>query len=434
MSVATVQRSHWARRSPGKARRVDPGSQETCIRPPGRQPSRKGVAHHMTNISRGLAAAMLALAFGATPATAANVTVRVEGAKQTLVLPTTVQPSPSVVVDKTAQGGTTCDGTSGGGALELATVRDWGGGADSQGQRVERIFNETYLLGNEFSGRFWSIYVNNVPASSGICGFTPQEGDEILVAAACGGATSDCFDGDPLDITAPATARPGVPFTAHVDEYTSDFSGPSPRASKAPSNSAIVGGGGKQDETDVNGDVDFTFDQRGPIVLTATKGGRIRDEATVCISDGADGFCGTTACQTNGRDGNCGSRDTQGPEAAVTSVVSGHRFAAGHGPRSLAGSVTPDPSGLLMVKLRLTRNDAGHCSYFSGKTERFRPSRCGASHGSWFSIGDRASWTYLLPSALPRGRYVLDVNAIDKAYNRDDVRRRGSNRVVFVVR
>jgi hypothetical protein len=87
-----------------------------------------------------------------------------------------------------------------------------------------------------------------------------------------------------------------------------------------------------------------------------------------------------------------------------------------------------------MVKLRLTRNDHGRCAYFSGRKERFVPSRCGAAHGLWFGIGDRADWSYLLPSPLPRGRYVLDVNAIDKAYNRDDRRRRGGNRVVFEVR
>jgi hypothetical protein len=29
---------------------------------------------------------------------------------------------------------------------------------------------------------------------------------------------------------------------------------------------------------------------------------------------------------------------------------------------------------------------------------------------------------------------VLDVNAVDKAYNRDDARRRGANRIVFHVR
>ena len=88
-----------------------------------------------------------------------------------------------------------------------------------------------------------------------------------------------------------------------------------------------------------------------------------------------------------------------------------------------------------MVKLRLTRIDGRSCTYFSGKSERFRlnsRARCGAPHGFWFSVGDRSDVDYLLPSKLPRGRYVLDVKATDKAFNRDDVRRRGSNRVVFL--
>jgi hypothetical protein len=87
-----------------------------------------------------------------------------------------------------------------------------------------------------------------------------------------------------------------------------------------------------------------------------------------------------------------------------------------------------------MVKLRLTRNHGGRCSTFSGSRERFVRRPCGAARGYWFKIGDRASWEYQLPSRLPRGRYVLDVNAIDKAYNRDDKRKRGQNRVVFRVR
>jgi hypothetical protein len=232
--------------------------------------------------------------------------------------------------------------------------------------------------------------------------------------------------------------------TVTVDEYTSDFSGPSPAASKAPSAGATVTGGGQTVTTDGQGHASFTFADRGPVDLVTTKDGRIRDEATVCVTDGNDGFCGTTKpgepappaarCDTNGHDGLCGSRDTTAPEAAISGVREGQTFARGRGPRTLTGRVTADPAGLLVVKLRLTRDDKGRCSYFSGKSERFRPARCGARNGKWFAIGDRADWSYLLPASLPRGRYVLDVNSIDKSYNRDDARRRGSNRVVFVVR
>jgi hypothetical protein len=49
-------------------------------------------------------------------------------------------------------------------------------------------------------------------------------------------------------------------------------------------------------------------------------------------------------------------------------------------------------------------------------------------------VSDRASVDYLLPEKLPRGHYVLDVVAIDKALNRDGVRQRGRNRSVFDVR
>jgi hypothetical protein len=99
----------------------------------------------------------------------------------------------------------------------------------------------------------------------------------------------------------------------------------------------------------------------------------------------------------------------------------------------LRGSVA-ETGGVLMVKLRLQRRVHGHCWYFSGRFERFRGARCGVARGEWFRIGDGLTWSYLLPKRLPRGSYVLDVNAIDRAYNRDDARRAGANEVHFVVR
>jgi hypothetical protein len=42
--------------------------------------------------------------------------------------------------------------------------------------------------------------------------------------------------------------------------------------------------------------------------------------------------------------------------------------------------------------------------------------RCG--RGSFLRIGDRADWSYLLPRRLGRGRYVLEVKAVDGAFNR----------------
>src|SRR4051794_5484234 len=311
----------------------------------------------MTIVPRGLAVALLILVLLAVPAAAATVTVRVEGASKTVVRAVQVQPSASVVVDKRADGGTTCDGTSGGGALELATKGDWTGRADQFGQRVERIADETYRFED---GRFWSLWINNKTADTGICGFTPQEGDEILLAPACAGATTDCFTGDPLDLRAPATASPGTAFNVSVDEYTNTFdpNTNTTNTTKTPSAGATVSGGGQTATTGADGTAAVTLTERGPAELVVTKDGRVRDEATVCVTDGADGACGTTAttpappCETDGHDGRCGSRDTDVAQAAITGVREGRRFAAGRGPRTLSGRVAADPSGLLMVKLR----------------------------------------------------------------------------------
>ena len=139
-----------------------------------------------------------------------------------------------------------------------------------------------------------------------------------------------------------------------------------------------------------------------------------------------------TVCVTTGSEGRCGTADKTHAFSFVRGIAEQQRFAAGSAPRTLRGDVSADQSGLAAVKLRLTRNEGGRCSYFSGRREVFRPIRCGAANGKYFKLGDRADWSYLLPAALGRGRYVLDVVAIDKAGNREPLAR-GRNRIVFHV-
>ena len=118
------------------------------------------------------------------------------------------------------------------------------------------------------------------------------------------------------------------------------------------------------------------------------------------------------------------------PPAATLTGFTDHRSSR-RGPRELRGSFAADPSGMKAVKLRLTKRDGSRCWYFSGKQERFRRTSCGT--GAYFTIGDRADWSYLLPARLGPGRYVLDAVAIDGAGNRTPLAR-GSTRVVFTVR
>ena len=86
-------------------------------------------------------------------------------------------------------------------------------------------------------------------------------------------------------------------------------------------------------------------------------------------------------------------------------------------PRLLRGTVAADPSGLRAVKLRLTRRRGGRCCVLLRAPRALR-ARCAAGAARSSRIGDRADWSYLLPKRLGRGRYVLEVKAIDGAFNR----------------
>jgi hypothetical protein len=384
------------------------------------------------------------LLVGAAPAGAAGapaaVSVRVEGAGDTLV-PRTALTTTTMPVVKDNNPSHSCTGTSVAGALEQATAGDWSGSWDpSYKYSVQAIKSETHAFG---SGNYWGLFVNDTPSSTGICDTELQAGDEVLFAPLPeSGATVGVLRLKGV----PATAAPGsaIAVTVTRTATTYDPTTYAPTTTAGPGAGVTVSGGGATATTGPDGTARIVLSQTGPATLRAAKSGDIRSASEpVCVTTGDDGQCGTTVppaaaapCATDGRDGRCGTRDLEAPLATIDGIADRQVFVNGHGPRTLRGGagVPADPSGLLMVKLRLTRDDHGRCAYFSGRKERFLPSRCGATHGFWFRIGDRADWSYLLPSRLPRGRYVLDVNAIDKAYNRDDRRRRGGNRVVFQVR
>jgi hypothetical protein len=208
---------------------------------------------------------------------------------------------------------------------------------------------------------------------------------------------------------------------------------------QAPVAGASVGGA----TTDAAGHATVTVPAAGPSSLRATKANFAGITQAICATNGQDGLCGSgltgapgpiATCATNGHDGLCGTVDHTAAQARITSVREQQRFAKGKGPRTLAGTVATDPAGLRSVQLRLTRNDSGRCSRYDDEREQFRRTRhCRATAGKWFSAGDRNAWSYLLPSKLGRGRYVLDVRTFDGAGNIDNTLQRGRNRVVFRV-
>lgn len=385
-----------------------------------------------------VAAAALSVSSPALAAGPADVTVRLEGQSQTL-LPETRVTTTTAPVNKSGKEGQTCTGTSAAGALEIATGGDWGGQwfGGGIGYSVERIKTETHAFPDP---SYYSLWINDKESGVGVCGAELQTGDEVLIYVARCEYDPDagrCTNPPvlPLGIDAPDRVAPGKAFTVKVVEYATDGT-PSPVAG------AEVAGADAVATTNAEGVATVVMSERGERGLRATRQNRAPSETEpVCVSDGADGFCGSTKpgqpappvapCATTGDDGLCGTRDRRAPQARILGIGEKQTFSRGGAPRELRGTVGADPSGLQAVKLRLTRRHNGRCWYFSPKADGFRRTRCGRSFA--FAIGDRADWSYLLPERLGPGRYVLDVVGIDKAFNRDALAR-GRNRVVFTVR
>jgi hypothetical protein len=159
----------------------------------------------------------------------------------------------------------------------------------------------------------------------------------------------------------------------------------------------------------------------------AIRSNRVR----LCVTDGADGACGTTVpvqVPPGLKQPVLSVTDRLAPRATLTGLRDKQTLT--RGPRELRGSFS-DETFIKTVKLRLTKRLGNKCWYFSGRMEKFRGTKCG--RGPYFSIGDKADWTYLLPARLGKGRYVLDAIAIDGAGNRTPIER-GKTRVVFTVR
>jgi hypothetical protein len=374
--------------------------------------------------SAGLAAGLLTLAIAA-PAVAApsNVTVRVEGTNDT-VLDTSVR-TVDGFFDKQLSNpddpNERCSSTSAGGALETATAGDWSGQwftfSTPGSYSVERVLGESH----PFSGPdYFSFWINNRLSSESLCAEELQDGDEVLLFVdRCDfdPNTNQCSAKPvtPLGLQAPASGSTTAPSTVSVVAY--DAQGrPSPQAD------ARITGSGVDAVTGADGQATVTFSQPGQVALKASAPGHARSKAqTVAVSAPGQPVAPPAPV----------ARDTSAPVARIAGIRSGQRFSRRKAPRTLRGSVTPDPSGLRAVKLSLTRSSGGRCQLYSPTRERFRNSRCGRRVN--FSIGDRQDWSYLLPKRLGKGRYVLDVIAVDKLGNRDTLAR-GRNRVVFFVR
>ena len=297
---------------------------------------------------------------------------------------------------------------------------------------------------SSYTGKYWSIYLNGYAAPSGICGFNLQPADSLVVAA--------INDSDPnglLNLSGvPLTAAPGSPVTVTVNRSATTYSPPDflPVNSEEPAKDATVQAGGTSATTGADGKATLTLTQRGPVAIRATKAGEVRSATeSICVTDGADGYCGTikpgetTSPTSPPAAAQSAVVDRDVPFGSVGSIPEQQHFKRGKAPRELSGAVDGEPSGIKDIRLRLTRRVGKRCERLDSARERWvKAARCGADNSPFFSIGDRTPWSYLLPQALTKGRYVLDVQVADRAGNvrRGNTRggvREQRNRVVFFV-
>ena len=142
------------------------------------------------------------------------------------------------------------------------------------------------------------------------------------------------------------------------------------------------------------------------------------------MTDGADGYCGTikpgetTSPTSPPAAAQSAVVDRDVPFGSVASIPEQQHYKRGKAPRELSGAVDGEPSGIKDIRLRLTRRVGKRCERLDPARERWvKAARCGADNSPFFSIGDRTPWSYLLPQALTKGRYVLDVQVADRAGN-----------------
>ncbi len=374
-----------------------------------------------------LAGCALWLAPAALASEPAAVTVRVEGISETK-LPATLVTTTTAPVVRDGNPEHSCAGTGALGALALAARGAWSGPWNEGFKQYEiySIEGETHLFEPGSSANYyWSFWLDDKEAEVGACEAQLAPGDRVLFFPSCYG--SACPPSSlPLELEAPSTARAGEPVTVTVHRYST--AGVASAAA-----GATVTGGASSAVTDSSGHATVTFGGAEEATLRVSAPESVRTEASVCVYVANDGLCGTPLGSPGFAPHSESPTPVAGPSeltAHTSSVTDGRTYSRSQAPRVISGVVlSRDP--VASVSLELRRRYRGRCYAYDAISERFRRARCG--HASAFKVAAGASFSYLLPAALPAGRYVLDILARDDAGQRTALAR-GSTRVVFDVR
>jgi hypothetical protein len=450
------------------------------------------MGHHLRKLAVLCAVSALGVAGPTASAHASTAMVRVETPQFASSLSTLVdRQRVTLGADPVVKAGRTCLPDSPAAALSAAIgVDGWDATYDATATpafRITRIRNVPVPATNP-TWR-WSSFVSTMYQADP-CTTSIPDGNEALFAPSCFDATrvqANCFTGgpllmqigtaSPLEIASINVAGRDAPVSVQVFEtpFTPNATAGTQGNLAGSSDSVVstdegVSALSKDDHRE--GFATIHFSGSGDHTIRATENGKIPVRAKVCVTDGQDGFCGTTKpdfnpfvtppspCDTNGHDGFCGTTDTSGPVAHVTNILNKQVYKKGKGPGRIKGTLDVDPNGVGGVKLRLTRVSTGRvrikakksrkskkkakvryrtvkrCTAWDDGTALLVTAKCGTKYAKWFP-GDltdlRDGFDYSFAMTLPSGTYTLEVSATDED-GHVDAPAPGRNVLVFTVK
>jgi hypothetical protein len=383
-----------------------------------------------------LALAILLLVFLGRPTVALagpTVKVRIEGESSTLL------PLTAVTLEK-PEPVSGCPADSANAAINLAVGGNWDHGEEegSSGDFTETILGETHNFTHESDT--WAVWIDDKWAG-GICEDLLSEGQELLLIAD--------HEPEPYAPTVlplvlsgvPSSVVVGVPFEVTVDKiHTRPGTFPEiGEGTPEPEAGVTVSGGGASSLTNANGVATLMLSTPGSYALAAHESGAAPSApVALCVRTSSEPACGVAGSPgTSSGSSSAGLVPVvlpyKGPYALVphlTGIIDGHVYTRAHAPRVLSGSVLAHTT-VSSISLTLRREYRHRCYAFDGVTTKFVRARCGT--GKPFKVSGNGLFSYLLPSALQPGRYVLDIEATDAAGNRTSLAR-GTSRIVFYVR
>jgi hypothetical protein len=250
----------------------------------------------------------------------------------------------------------------------------------------------------------WGFAVNDTTAPVGGCQIALAPGNEVLWAY-------NYFNlKHLLSLTGPADANVGSSITVHVVD--GQTGAPIAGAAVGEDIAGVTTTIPASSLTNAEGNATVTLAHAGTVKLKATQSESVRSNGvSVCVHNGDDGTCGTTIPSL--------SKFAPPPVlvspvdiAKIGGVENDRRYSRRKGPRILRGLVQVPAGGTLReVRIGLQRRIGKRCMAFNGAKEAFVRTRCGTKR--FFSVGGSESFSYLLPAALPKGRYVYDIEAVN---------------------